>query len=340
VKIKPIVAIAACATAALVVGLIYYKKATPQETSPGDIPLTSGAGKAPVSSGGNLLKPQANVGLRPATSSDPNASGNPILAIVDENQAFETRLNSARTAVTNLAPAEVEALRAFLLKRSPLDETQEGHVLKNALLDSVCELRSPPSELVDAIIQVYHDQSQDEVIRDYAVQHMAALHEQIDDNSSSENNNRQGELAKLRSVLWEAVGETDGSIAGTAILGLSHLSERSGDFNTDKIAETALRLATKEGVSELTRITALQVCASLGAAQALPVVTELAQRGETMPIRISAIGALGLLGEAGSKPFLNSLVESDEVRFREPALQALRRITQREKDALRKSTKS
>ncbi len=171
---------------------------------------------------------------------------------------------------------------------------------------------------------MYRDQQQNEVIRDYAVQHMSAYYEQIP------SRDRTKTEQAVQDTLWEAVNETSDSIGGTALLALKRLSQEYTNFDQGKIATTALQMATDNNAGELTHITAYQVCAQLGTTDALPVVLQAAQNGETISVRMSAIGALGWLGGPDQIPFLNRLLQGDEERLKPAAQHALAQITLRQ----------
>jgi hypothetical protein len=114
------------------------------------------------------------------------------------------------------------------------------------------------------------------------------------------------------------------------LLALTRLSQEFGaDFDRKKIAATAAQMAGSAGTGELTHITACQICAQLGNTNALPVVMQLAENGETIPVRMSAIGALGSLGTSAQIPFLNSVEQGNDDRLKKPAQQALNRLKQR-----------
>ena len=270
----------------------------------------------------------------PAPSISVNAQSTPetlssaVRLIVDEQADYSARLAAARTAITNLTTEDRQALYTFLLQQSPLDKNQQGHVLKNQLLDALCVMNPPPDGLGDVLAQIYQDHSQNVVLRDYAVQHMIAFYEQMEKASDSQLT-KQNDLSKIQGILWEALNETDNSIAGTALLGLTQLSSEQSDFDRGRIAGAALQLAGDNGAGELTRITAFQVCARLNIQNALPVIKAAAQNGQTVTVRISAIGALGTLGDAQAVPLLNSLLNGTEDRLKLPAQHALNQIENR-----------
>jgi len=241
-----------------------------------------------------------------------------VRLIVDEQAGYNARLAAIREAISHLSDADRQALYTFLLQQSPLDGDQHNHVLKNMLMDGLCALNPPPTGLGDVLAQLYHDKSQNVVLRDYAVQHMTALYEA---SGNSRNN-----LSQIRDTLWEALKETDSSIAGSALLGLEQLSKTQSDFDRSRVAKAALQLAGDKDTGELARITAFQVCAQTGLQDALPVLEQAAQQGQSIPLRISAIGALGTMGDAQAVPLLNTLLNGTEERLKLPAQHALAQI--------------
>jgi hypothetical protein len=251
-----------------------------------------------------------------------NALSVPVRSIVDAKEQYLKRQSSVAVVTTNLAAVDRQALYAFLLQPDPSDHEQTGQVLKNHLLDRLCELDPLTPGLAEVLIQMYHNKNQDLVLRDYAVQHLAAYYEQLE---ITRQNDPQIQQA-VQDVLWEALGETDSSIAGTALLALTRLSKGRPEFEQNRIRAAALQLAGEGQAGELTRSTALQVAARLGTKAALPILMQVAADGGTLPLRISAIGALGTLGAPEAVSLLNTFLAGPEARFKLPARQALRQI--------------
>jgi hypothetical protein len=257
-----------------------------------------------------------------------------VQAIVDTHVRFEKRLNAIRSLSGNLTDGDWKVLQQFLLTPDGLDKGQLGQVIKNELLDELCAQNPPPIGLGDVLTQMYRDQQQNKVIRDYAVQHLVPYYEQI---------NLQPDSARteqaLRDVLWEASDETGDSIGGTALLALQRLSKQYNGFDQGKIATKALQMAADNNASELAHITAFQVCAQLGIADAVPVILQAAQSGQTISVKLSAIGALGQLGGSEQLSFLNSVMAGTEDRLKPATRHALEQITKNQM-ASQKSTPS
>lgn len=116
-------------------------------------------------------------------------------------------------------------------------------------------------------------------------------------------------------------------IDGTALIALANHVSILG-IDRDRFAELAYKLAVDDVTGELTRITALQVCARMGERQILPVARALVLAGKTrsVPLRMSAIAAVGTLGGASDRAMLDEFGRNSDVRLRTAARSALKRL--------------
>jgi hypothetical protein len=270
----------------------------------------------PVAIGSAVLPP-------PISPPALQAASPSVRAIVDAQQDYQSRRAGIATLSTNLPLADAQVIESFLIYRNAADNEQRGQVLKNELLNALCELDPPPAWLADALIQTYSDKNQNVVVRDYAVQHMVELYQQL-------KYDPQGRQALQRTLLG-ALTETEDSIGGTALLSLEHLSEIYPELDRPEIVNAAVEMAKNISASELVRITSFQVCAEMGAQDALPVVLQEAQSSPSMPLRISAVAALGKLAGTDQVPFLNGLANGTEDRLKPAATHALDEIAARQR---------
>ncbi len=261
-----------------------------------------------------------------------------VALIVNSAADYPARLNAAKQLPARLSAAALKQLYTFLQQSDPADAKQLNQVLKNEVMDYLCDLAPPPEGLLALLSQIYQDHGQDEVIRDYAVQHVVAFYQQAGGDAGMDTQEQKLELATARELLWSATTETDDSIGGTALLGLLHLSQQGwSGVDAQQLATTALKVAGDGGAGELARITALQVCGSLNTGDALAVVLGAVQSGGTLSIQISALGALGALGGKDQIPLLNSIIQNGNDRLVLPAQHALSQINLRLKQAAKNS---
>lgn len=249
--------------------------------------------------------------------------------ILDQNADCHFRDRAIQELGGKLSDSDRETLYQFLREHLSGDDQQLGQVLKNDLLNALCVMQPPPDGLRQLLTDIYQDSGQNEVLRDYAVQHLAAFYRQMSMATGLDPTVQNSELEQTQDVLWEAVNETSTSIAGTALLGLSQLYQQGWPgLNSQKIADTAMRLASDNG-DELTQMTAFQVCASFDVTNALPTVLASVRQPFTESVQISAIAALGQLGGANEEPLLIGFIQGNDPRLKLPAQHALQKIQQR-----------
>lgn len=233
------------------------------------------------------------------------------------------RLAAVHGLGRNLTPEEIATLSAFLKALpGPQEENLPAlRLLKNDIVNVLRDQTAPPKGFTDTLIEVYRNSVQDNVIRDYAIQHLVAWAGQgLADAPDAQ--------LKVRAVLREATHGSS-SIAGTALLGLHRLSA-SGAASADQvISSQALALARTPDTSPATRITALQVCAERGVSEALPTIESLVRAQDNIALRLSAIAALGRLGGAEHLALLRSM-QTEGCEALQPAIHAaLEQLTEK-----------
>ena len=281
--------------------------------------------------------PAAPVTARPTRAAGP-LNAEPDLALLKAKAARAPRVlpvfgfngeSSAlrQKAIDAFSPPytaeEIAAAIEFLHSTGERSGSTRGleHVLKNNLMEALTRQGAPTNFLME-LCALYNDRQQDSVTRDYAVQYVIA-------NCLRDTARSAAGRPAAREALWEALHETDSSIAGTALLGLQRLSATDLAIETNRLDEAALRLVSAPGVGNLARITALQVCAQRRLAGALPVAAELAKSGESVAVKAAAIAALADLGAQTEQELLQALRQQDEPGLRVAIDTALRRLEQR-----------
>jgi hypothetical protein len=251
-----------------------------------------------------------------------------VAEIIDPKADSATRLRAVRKLPLDLSSDERIPVIDFLRRWQSDDEDQSGQVLKNDLMDSLVAQRSPALNLADIFIEIYADTNQNNVIRDYAIQHLSMLGERIPDAPGWDASQVRYKTELILEALWTAAG-THSSIAGTALMGLARLSETSPSVDRSRLSTTSLQIAADNGANEAARISAIQVCAKLHIVKALPTLVQSTRGDRSVLVRVSAIGALGMIGGRDEADLLKSIAGGTDVRVKPVAETALRRIQQR-----------
>jgi HEAT repeat protein len=258
----------------------------------------------------------------PPPAGKPNAVRPLLEARGDRNS--DRRLAVVGTLGKRLSADEIQALCQYVVAPQTADQPgspdrRGEHVVRNNILNVLRNQKTPPAGLADPLISIYQDRRQDAVMRDYAVQHLHSWYAQA----------TAAERGRMHSVFWNALRETDSSIAGTALLALHHLAEEHPEINSAQVNQAALRLARDERCGDLSRTTAIQVCGQRGVGEVSPTAVTLAESSTNLTLRIAAIATLGNLGDGKAKAALQTLSKSDDPSVRRASETALQRVNQR-----------
>lgn len=219
-----------------------------------------------------------------------------------------------------LTDKEFEALSAFL-GRSDLEDAlppDQLNALKNEVINVLKnQPRRDPNPLIAHLMALYAAPEQDGVLRDYCIQHLGTMY------PGTSSSNREA----LNRLLWEAVGRKHGPTAGTALIALAN--NIGADISPASVADQAIAISGDGSYSDAARTTAIQIAARLGDTRTVSLAREIAFERGAVPLRVSAIAAVGALGNEHDLPQLQPLADSTEIRLRTAASAAIRRIEQR-----------
>jgi len=244
--------------------------------------------------------PQEPKGPPKATVSR-SASGDALIQAICGPQAERQLRELANREV--LTRSECETLYRFLRERTPDDGSKRMSWIKNDVMNILARQRNLPAPWDEMVAALYEDELQPWVIRDYALQHLFDFCDQA---------SRTGHLRELnaarrqriQALFWNAVEQTQQSVAGTALLALWRLSAVGMGVDRERVAAKSIELVEAPNTGELARITALQVSADSGQQGILKSAMALAEAGQKIPLRASAIAAVGRLGNQEQLPWL------------------------------------
>ncbi len=270
----------------------------------------------------NLLmresRPQGTVQVYQASPSDRLAY---LLGETGDGR-YSTREAALKLLDPHLSSETITRLLDFLREVSPLVgmNALEQAALKNDVMNVLRNQQVPPAGLTQTLLDIYADSNQPEVMRDYSLQHVAKWYL----NGASDS-----DKPLIVEALKQGTQQNHGSIPGTSLLALTQMSD-GNPKQQHELQQIALQLTQSPSSNPLTVTTALQICARLQVKEAYPTALQIAQSSSMADsVRISAIAALGDLGDAQSKVLLQGWVQGNDFRLRVPAAAALKRLTAR-----------
>ena len=235
----------------------------------------------------------------------------PPVSLWSPSTPYKTRLDFVHSLGRDLSPAQVDGLLAYLSAPDPSLRPDREAALKNDVWNLLREQTVLPTNLVPTTIAVFRAHEQAPAILDYCIQHLGAVALRVED---------AGSLRDLRECLEEASRENARPYSGTALIALTHVPAPGNADRTFLLART-LALAAHPAA----RATALQIGAEQGFSGVLPHVRAiLADSAHPATLHISALAALGALGDAADLARLDAFAAAHpHPRFR-PALSAAR----------------
>jgi hypothetical protein len=235
---------------------------------------------------------------------EPSEDAKSVSLITSDGQPvpFWSRLDAVHALSRNIADGERAKLFTFLLSTEIPKGLQSHHVwvLKNDLLNTLRNQDLPTQEYQSVLQNIAENPQQDEVIRDYAVQHARPWY------SKSENK------PAILDLLWKIARNSKSSLSGTALLSIWGIYEEfPKDVDATKLLRASLALAKNSEASMESRISSLQICGRMGYGEALSLARELANNGESERLRMAAIATIGDLGSRKDSHLLELIETSN-----------------------------
>jgi len=239
-----------------------------------------------------------------------------VAAVVGWGERSEPQRNLVRQLGTNLSDVDRKVLSAFL--DLPFSE-QRGtgnlafNALKNDVLGKLLQQNVIETGFGFYLVRMYKDERLDDVWRDYCIQFVSAYWNRRCVLGAWQPDEKQALLDACR----HAATCVDIPVAGTALLTLCRIAEESPNSMESPvpISDIAVGVARNENACNAARATAIQVCARLNRRDILSLCRKLAVSPGDVTLRMSAIAALGSLGDRSSLAAIQSLSTSSEPRI-------------------------
>ena len=239
------------------------------------------------------------------------------IAGLDKDRSYGSRIYDAGQLGRNLSGKEVTALLYFLHKKASDDVLPllEFGAIKNDVATALMNQERHCAEFAPHLIAMYYDKSFDDVWRDYCVQFLGQCYGKIDP---------PGERRIVRTLFNDALKDSAG-IPGASLIAMSGLADNP-EFDRNKIAGAAFALCIDSKTDDMIKTTALQVCAKFKKREILPVARDIIRTSKNVPLKMSAIAAVGAIGDSSDQDTLRSFVKSSDVRMRTASKAALRKM--------------
>jgi hypothetical protein len=217
-----------------------------------------------------------------------------------------------------LSPTSVNVLYKLMAKTAGEDPlgTESLNVIKN---EAACKLRQQkplPAYYANNLAAMFLDSRYDETWREYCIQYMGRAYSMV---TADEKN-------LIASVLWRATANDQDRLAGTALVALK-LNAGNELIETKRVMELSRSWAMSDHVNPGLRTAAIQISAELGDTHTLPIAVRLAEETATpINLRLSAIAAIGRLGDQGNLARLEKYLMEDNPVITVAAKAAIRNL--------------
>jgi hypothetical protein len=236
--------------------------------------------------------------------------------------------------VGNMKSADGEALLDFALGKPPAGTALgQWHGIVNECFNILRRPDCGAASFVDRLISVIGDESADPVLRDYSIQHLRAFYSDNDPLAAREND--PVVRRSIEAAILSAARRTRESWSGTALLALDHMLLKCAEepvppsFSGAEVDAMAVSLAVDSEADALARISAIQLCAERNLPAVLPDLRALVTNTNAdASLRLSAISALGVLGEESDLDLLEPLATGTKSQLVHAAVPAATRIRQ------------
>ena len=238
--------------------------------------------------------------------------------------------------LSELSPDRILALLFLLEPELPQVFNQSQYYLLVEEVMSVFDSQMPVApKYQEVLIAMLKDDRHDEVVRDYALQHVISIYWKVDDNKP------------LDDRIYESFMYSTEGLAGTALLGLLEIAEQGGSNQSsgkanaiglmrrlkglgDEFRQRVIEMVSSPQTSMNTRVTALAVAGKYFPEDVLDVALGYAEdEASGFMLRISALGAIHAASSDRTLFVLESLTQNKNSRIAISAQDALERVREK-----------
>jgi HEAT repeats len=231
-------------------------------------------------------------------------------------KAYYPRAMAIKRLGKNLTRREVDSIYKFLSHGTAANlKPLEINSLKNDLVIVLMKQTRPPIDLGFKLVEMFNNKKNSSIWRDYCVQFMGRWYKK----ATTE------EQKQMKKAISSALDEHKNGIAGAALIALrSNIGQ--GEIKPREVRIAAFKVLTAKDTPDYLKLTALQVCAMSKETKVLPIARQILKTSKHVPLKMSAIAAIGILGDGDDVENLNKLAHSTDIRLRIAATSALKKL--------------
>lgn len=241
-----------------------------------------------------------------------------LARITDSTLHWEERIHAVRAMPEKPEQSSVDSLFSYL--STPPDGDKENHYLVcNEIMEVLRKLNHSPELYSRQLSDLIASPSADPVIRDYAAQHLAQWISGITPEATEPDSAQIP--AAVETMLKEASRPENAQLTlpGTIFHALTDAvlnGSQSMEVHRDAVISQAMQVLGDPSFSTVIRSSALQAAARLGTPELREHCLQFAGNSQNPPdLRLSAIAALGQVGEQNDATLLKTLTADPEYRY-------------------------
>ena len=226
-----------------------------------------------------------------------NVKSNRFTSLTDRSIRWQVRVDQLRRLdASSLNTTEVDYFYTLLHQHPKGHRKEDWWVIVNEVMEQIVQQRIQPERISSEFCSIINDPSLDDVIRDYAVQHISNY---VAQDSNATGGSHAEVLNTLTSVIQDPANQHN-SIPGTSMMGLVTMSQNPSQISVikDYFGQLdnylTLLLEGESSASIVTRTSAINVVGLMESVEYAPTLTKLiTTEGTNESVKLSSIAALG-----------------------------------------------
>ena len=230
----------------------------------------------------------------PRLRAESTSAGNKVVSRSPQSIKVMKNVQSVR----QILPLSAESAIYEFIEHQPnlsVDVAQYASDM-NDVMDEMLNRSDIPADYAETMVALFRDKSQDDVIRDFAVQHIGLYAETLQMRGKYDAD--ASESATLRDALWDAAEEVRTIVAVAAFRALADMAAFDPHIDAKRLDNQLASCVADSSASPAARVMAAQLCGERRVASARAALAAIAaDRAQPAPLRLAAANSAKLLSE-------------------------------------------